>query len=198
MSTAGKFIRADDPTHEALQQLAKAHKLSNTKLLAAMVEYFRVTKADPQQPTAPDLTTSLAKLTAKLASLDKSTIGFIREQEKTYLKPILAEVQALKVLNAPAPSAPAGLSAGQVKELTEWFMRLFRWTMQPTQLRDEYLTATLPEPPVQGQQDLSLEPIKTQFLKVIGLAFRPELMKPPKPRTPPAPVVASPSPTPQP
>ncbi|WP_210522116.1 BfmA/BtgA family mobilization protein [Hymenobacter terricola] len=198
MSTTGKFIRADDPTHEALQQLAKAHKLSNTKLLAAMVEYFRVTKADPQQPTAPDLTTSLAKLTDKLAKLDKSTIGFIREQEKTYLKPILAQVQALKVLNAPAPSAPAGLSAGQVKELTEWFMRLFRRTMQPTQLRDEYLTTPMPEPPAQGQQDLSLEPIKTQFLKVFGAAFRPEVLIPPKPKTPPAPAVASPSPAPQP
>ncbi len=198
MSTTAKFIRADDPTHEALQQLAKEHKLSNTKMLAAMVEYFRVTKADPQQPTAPDLTTSLAKLTAKLAELDKRTIGFIREQEKTYLKPILAQVQAQQVLSVPAPSAPAGLSAGQVKELSEWFMRLFRWTMQPAQLREEYLNATMPEAPVQGQQDLSLEPIKTQFLKVIGLAFRPELMKPPKPRTPPASAVASPSPAPRP
>ena len=195
MSTTAKFIRADDPTHEALQQMAKEHKLSNTKLLAAMVEYFRVTKADPQQPAAPDLTTSLAKLTDKLAKLDKSTIGFIREQEKTYLKPILAEVQALKVLSAPAPSAPAGLSAGQMKELSEWFMRLFRWTMQPTQLRENYLNAKMPDAPAPGQQDLSLEPIKKHLLNVIGLAFRPELVIPRKPLNPP---VAPLSPAPQP
>lgn len=195
MSTAGKFIRADDPTHEALQQLAKAHKLSNTKLLAAMVEYFRVTKADPQQPTAPDLNTSLAKLTAKLASLDKSTIGFIREQEKTYLKPILAEVQALKVLNAPAPSAPAGLSAGQVKELSEWFRRILRGNLQPTVLNQAYLNATPPSPPA---QDPALTPIKQEVLNVLGSAFRPEVLIPPKPKTPPAPAVAPPSPAPQP
>ena len=198
MSTTGKFIRADDPTHEALQQLAKAHKLSNTKLLAAMVEYFQVTKADPQQPTAPDLTTSLAKLTDKLAELDKRTIGFIREQEKTYLKPILAQVQAQQVLSKPAASAPAGLSAGQVQELSEWFRRILRGNLQPTVLNQAYLNATPPPPPAQGQADPALTPIKQEVLNVFGLAFKPEVLIPPKPKTPPAPAVASPSPAPQP
>ena len=198
MSTTGKFIRADDPTHEALQQLAKEHKLSNTKLLATMVEYFRVTKADPQQPTVPDLTTSLAKLTAKLAELDKRTIGFIREQEKTYLKPILAQVQALKVLNAPAPSAPAGLSAGQVQELSQWFTRLLRGNMQPIVLTEAFLNATPPSPSAQGQADPALTPIKQEVLSVLSKAFKPEVLIPGKPKTPPAPAVASPSPAPQP
>ncbi len=198
MSTTGKFIRADDPTHEALQQLAKAHKLSNTKLLAAMVEYFRVTKADPQQPTAPDLTTSLAKLTAKLASLDKSTIGFIREQEKTYLKPILAEVQALKVLNAPAPSAPAGMSESQVKELSSWFLRLIRRTMQPTLLTERFLNGRLADPPAPGQADPGLSLVKQHLAGAFDITFRPEMMIPAKPSTPPAPAVAPPSPAPQP
>ena len=109
MTLKVKTVATDEPTYDAFRQLAKEYELSNPELLAAMVQYFRVTKADPREPTGPDLTTSLAKLTAKLAELDKRTIAFIREQEKTYLKPILAEVQAHKVLNAPAASAPAGL-----------------------------------------------------------------------------------------
>lgn len=90
-----KTIRAEAAAYEGFRQLAKEYELSNPELLAAMVQYFRVTKADPRQPTGPDLTGSLAKLTAKLDQLDKRTIGFIREQEKTYLKPILADVQAV-------------------------------------------------------------------------------------------------------
>ncbi len=188
MSTTGKFIRADDPTHEALQQLAKAHKLSNTKLLAAMVEYFRVTKADPQQPTAPDLTTSLAKLTDKLAKLDKSTIGFIREQEKTYLKPILAEVQALKVLRAPAPSAPVTLSESQAKELGNWFLRLIRGTIQPTLLTERFLTGRLADPPAPGQADPVLLIVKQHLASVFDITFRPEKMIPKTPASTVAPV----------
>lgn len=197
MTLKVKTVATDEPTYNAFRQLAKEYQLSNPELLAAMVQYFRVTKADPREPTGPDLTSSLAKLTAKLAELDKRTIGFIREQEKTYLKPILAQVQARQVLNAPAASAPAGLSAGQVKELSEWFMRLIRRTMQPTHLTEKYQTGILPQPPAQGQQDLSLDPIKKQLMGVIGLAFRPELMIPAKPSTPPAPAVAPPSPAPR-
>jgi hypothetical protein len=181
-----KTIRADEAAYEGFRQLAKEYQLSNPELLAAMVQYFRVTKANPREPTGPDLTTSLAKLTAKLADLDKRTIGFIREQEKTYLKPILAEVQAHKVLSAPAASAPAGLSGGQVQEFGEWFIRLIRRAMQPTLLTQEYLTSAVPPPPAQGQADPALTPIKKQVMAVLSLAFRPELMIPQTPNTPPA------------
>jgi hypothetical protein len=198
MTSKVKTIATDEPAYDAFRQLAKEYQLSNPELLAAMVQYFRVTKADPRAPTGPDLTSSLAKITAKLADLDKRTIGFIREQEKTYLKPILAQVQAHQVLSAPVASAPAGLSAGQVRELGEWFMRLIRRTMQPAQLTEQYLSGTMPQAPAQGQQDLALEPVKKQLMAVIGIAFRPELMVPTKPSTPPAPAVASPSPVPRP
>jgi hypothetical protein len=198
MSVRLKTINADAAAYEGFRQLAKECNLTSPELVAAMVQYFRVTKADPREPTGPDLTSSLAKITAKLSDLDKRTIGFIREQEKTYLKPILAQVQAHQVLSVPAPSVPAGLSAGQVKELSEWFMRLIRRTMQPTQLTEQYLNGTMPQPPAQGKQDLSLEPVKKQLMAVVGVAFRPELMVPAKPSTPPAPAVAPPSPTPRP
>jgi hypothetical protein len=120
-----KTINAEEAAYEGFRQLAKECGLTSPELVAAMVQYFRVTKADPRNPSGPDLTTSLAKLTAKLADLDKRTIGFIREQEKTYLKPILAEVQAHKVLSTPAVNAPAGLSEGQVQELSHWLERVF-------------------------------------------------------------------------
>ena len=198
MTLKVKTVATDEPTYDAFRQLAKEYQLSNPELLAAMVQYFRVTKADPREPTGPDLTTSLAKLTAKLAELDKRTIGFIREQEKTYLKPILAQVQAHQVLSAPAASAPAGLSAGQVQELSEWFMRLLRGTMQPIVLTQAYLNATPPPPPAQGQADPALNPIKKQVLAVMGTAFKPEVMIPAKPSSPPAPAVAPVSPPAQP
>jgi hypothetical protein len=185
-----KTINADEAAYEGFRQLAKECELTSPELVSAMVQYFRVTKADPREPTGPDLTTSLAKLTAKLADLDKRTIGFIREQEKTYLKPILAQVQAHQVLSVPAVSAPAGLNEGQVQELSEWFMRLLRGTMQPIVLAQAYLNATLPPPPAQGQHDLALNPIKKQVLAVMRTAFKPEVMIPAKLSSPPAPTVA--------
>lgn len=197
MTSKVKTIATDETAYDAFRQLAKEYQLSNPELLAAMVQYFRVTKADPREPTGPDLTTSLAKLTAKLADLDKRTIGFIREQEKTYLKPILAQVQARQVLNAPAASAPAGPSVGQVQELGDWFMRLVRRSMQPTQLNQTFLTGAMPQPPAQGHADPALGPLKQQLMAVISVAFRPEMLVPAKPSTPPAPAVAPP-PTPRP
>lgn len=173
-----KTIRAEEAAYEGFRQLAKEYQLSNPELLAAMVQYFRVTKADPRQPTGPDLTSSLAKLTAKLADLDKRTIGFIREQEKTYLKPILAEVQAHKVLNAPAASAPVGLSTGQVDELSNWFLRMLRRGMLPSQLSGWLLEGTLPPAPAKGQEDPTLAALKRQLLDIIRLSFKPELMIP--------------------
>lgn len=186
MSTTAKFIRADDVTHGALQQLAKEHKLSNTKLLAAMVEYFRVTKADPQQPTGPDLTSSLANITAKLADLDKRTIGFIREQEKQYLKPILAEVQAQKVLTAPAASTPTGPSEDQQRELVRWFIRVLLRGLEPTQLTPKF-QAEAAQVGGQGEADPALKALKQALAGILVQAIRPELLTAalrPKPATP--------------
>lgn len=184
-----KTIRAEEAAYDGFRQLAKEYKLSNPELLAAMVQYFRVTKADPRHPTGPDLTTSLAKLTAKLADLDKRTIGFIREQEKTYLKPILAELQAHKVLNAPAASAPAGPSGGQEDDLVRWFVRVLSRGMLPAQLNPEFLSKAPAMGANTGPEDPALALLKKKLTAVVQLAFRPELMIPamtakPLPSTP--------------
>ena len=173
-----KTIRAEEAAYDGFRQLAKEYDLSNPELLAAMVQYFRVTKADPRHPTGPDLTTSLAKLTAKLADLDKRTIGFIREQEKTYLKPILAEVQAHKVLNASAPSAPAGPSESQEDDLVRWFVRVLSRGMLPAQLNPEFLSKAPAMGASTGPEDPALALLKKKLTAVVQLAFRPELMIP--------------------
>lgn len=187
-----KTIRAEEAAYEGFRQLAKECQLSNAELLAAMVQYFRVTKADPRQPTGPDLTSSLAKITAKLADLDKRTIGFIREQEKTYLKPILTQVLAHQVLSTPAASAPAGLSAGQEQELTKWFVRVLSRGMQPTQLTPKFVAEAPQAGASKGQDDPALAPIKQAIIGIIRLAFRPELMVPAMHPTPAATTTAAP------
>lgn len=180
MTLKVKTVATDEPTYDAFRQLAKEYQLSNPELLAAMVQYFRVTKADPREPTGPDLTTSLARLTAKVAELDKRTIGFIREQEKTYLKPILAQVDALKVLSSPAPSAPTGLSDAQAKELGAWFLRVLLLGVRPDLLSPK---AVASEPQLSAalkgaEQDLTLNNMKGELIKVLRLAFPPENITP--------------------
>ena len=189
MSAKLKTINADEAAYEGFRQLAKECELTSPELVAAMVQYFRVTKADPRNPTGPDLTTSLAKITAKLADLDKRTIGFIREQEKTYLKPILAEVQAHKVLSTPAASALVGISKEQADELVRWFVRVLSKGMLPAQLNPEFLRNAPTAGASKGPEDPALAMLKKALTSVIQLAFRPELMIPamaPKP-TPPTP-----------
>ena len=193
-----KTIRAEEAAYDGFRQLAKEYELSNPELLAAMVQYFRVTKADPRHPTGPDLTTSLAKLTAKLADLDKRTIGFIREQEKTYLKPILAEVQAHKVLAAPAASAPAGLSEGQVQELSHWLERVFFKSVQPIGLAPAFLERVPKTNVTPSQADPQLAPAQRAIVAVLKAALKPELLTAvlnPPPKTAPG---AAPSSTPAP
>lgn len=194
-----KTIRAEEAAYDGFRQLAKEYELSNPELLAAMVQYFRVTKADPRHPTGPDLTSSLAKLTAKLADLDKRTIGFIREQEKTYLKPILAEVQAHKVLT-PAASASVGISKAQGDDLVRWFVRILSKGMLPDQLTPDFLRNA----PTMGvnntPEDPALSVLKKALAGILQVAFRPELMVPamapkstPPPSTPAVPIPAPPT-----
>ena len=173
-----KTINADEAAYEGFRQLAKECKLTSPELVATMVQYFRVTKADPREPTGPDLTTLLAKLGAKIDGLDKRTIGFIREQEKQYLKPILAQVDALQVLSAPAASAPAGLSDAQVQELSKWFVRVLARGMQPAQLTPKFLAEAPEAGAAKGTEDPALAPIRQALVGIIRLAFRPELMVP--------------------
>ncbi|OGX92206.1 BfmA/BtgA family mobilization protein [Hymenobacter coccineus] len=189
MTSKVKTIAADEPAYDAFRQLAKEYQLSNPELLAAMVQYFRVTKADPREPTGPDLTSSLAMLGEKIDKLNKATIGFIREQEKTFLKPILAQVQAHQVLSTPASSTPDGLSESQEEDMMRWLVRVLSKGMLPDQLNPEFLG----DAPAMGAsinpEDPALALLKSKLLAIVQLAFRPELMIPamrakPKPPTP--------------
>jgi hypothetical protein len=190
MSARLKTINAEEAVYEGFRQLAKECDLTSPELVAAMVQYFRVTKADPRNPTGPDLTTSLAKLTAKLADLDKRTIGFIREQEKTYLKPILAEVQAHQVLSTPAASTPVGVSKDQADELIRWFVRVLSKGMLPTQLTPEFQRNAPTMGASKGPDDPALTVLKQGLLGVMRVAFRPDLMVPAMNPTPAAPAGA--------
>jgi hypothetical protein len=188
MSARLKTINAEEAVYEGFRQLAKECELTSPELVAAMVQYFRVTKADPRHPTGPDLTTSLAKLTAKLADLDKRTIGFIREQEKTYLKPILAEVQAHKVLSTPAVSAPVGLSEGQVQELSYWLERVFFKSLQPIVLAPAFVERVPKSNVTPSQADPQLAPVQRAIIAVLKAALKPEvvtaILNPPPKTTP--------------
>ncbi|WP_308421138.1 BfmA/BtgA family mobilization protein, partial [Hymenobacter cavernae] len=154
------------------------------------------TKADPQQPTAPDLTTSLAKLTAKVADLDKRTIGFIREQEKTYLKPMLAQVQALQQVSstpAPAQLSQGELRPAQVQELYGWYARMLRRLIVPSQLAPKFQAETLPPAPAKGQEDPALATLKNGLFGILRLALQPDLLTPAATSVPAAPVVPPPT-----
>ena len=195
MTLKVKTVATDEPTYEGFRQLAKEYHLSNPELLAAMVQYFRVTKADPREPTGPDLTTSLAMLGDRIDKLDKRTIGFIREQEKNFLKPILAEVQAHKVLSTPAANAPAGLSKDQLEEMFSWYARVLRKAIVPSQLTAAFQVKVLPPGPANGQEDPALTGLKNGLFEFLRTALQPSLLTPAVQPPPTAPAV-SPSPRP--
>lgn len=194
MSARLKTINADEAAYEGFRQLAKECGLTSPELVAAMVQYFRVTKADPRHPTGPDLTTSLAKITAKLADLDKRTIGFIREQEKTYLKPMLAQVQALHHVGSGASlvaEVKHELHQGQVEELLGWYVRVLRRLILPSYLLPKFQSDPIPPGPAKGQEDPALTQLKGGLLGILRVALRPEVLAP---LAPPATPTTSPAP----
>lgn len=171
-----KTIRADEAAYQGFRQLAKEYELSNPELLAAMVQYFRVTKADPRQPTGPDLTSSLAKLTAKLDQLDKRTIGFIREQEKTYLKPILADVQGLREWT----TAPIGMTEPQLTDMEQWLTAVVRKGFKPEYRHPNLLSSAAP-----GYDAFpELAPLRKVFTNVLGRELNPAQFIPRAPAPP--------------
>lgn len=74
-------ITASPTTFADFEKLAQEYGLTNKGLLAAMVQYFKVTKADPRDPKADNPTDAIK-------ALDKRLIGFIKEQEKKILIPM--------------------------------------------------------------------------------------------------------------
>lgn len=76
-----KTVNASEHDFASFEQLANAYGLTNTALFAAMVNYFKVTKADPRDPKADNPTDAIK-------ALDKRLVSFIKEQEKKLLIPM--------------------------------------------------------------------------------------------------------------
>ncbi len=87
-----KSLSVSAGTHQQLERLGDKFGLSHKDLIAVMVQYFTVTKVDPRDTKADVPDVALKKMAQKVDTLDKRVIGFIREQEKELLKPILSEV----------------------------------------------------------------------------------------------------------
>lgn len=78
-------ITASPATFADFEKLAQQYGLSNKGLLAAMVQYFKATKADPRDPKADNPTDAIK-------ALDRRLISFIKQQEKEQLRPIKDEL----------------------------------------------------------------------------------------------------------
>ncbi|AUD06488.1 BfmA/BtgA family mobilization protein [Spirosoma pollinicola] len=74
-------ITASAATFTDFERLANSYGLTNKGLLEAMVNHFKVTKADPRDPRADNPTDAIK-------ALDKRIVSFIKEQEKKILIPI--------------------------------------------------------------------------------------------------------------
>lgn len=144
-----KSLSVSAGTHQQLERLGTKFGLSHKDLIAVMVQYFTVTKTDPRDVKADVPDVALKKLTEKVDGLDKRLIGFIREQEKELLKPILSEVKAMRT-QIGQTSGSNGITPEQLEEqlmgvveAIQTLMRLsFRTAMVDNALRPEYRQQT--------------------------------------------------------
>jgi len=144
-----KSLSVSAGTHQQLERLGTKFGLSHKDLIAVMAQYFTLTKTDPRDVKADVPDVALKKLTEKVDGLDKRLIGFIREQEKELLKPILSEVKAMRT-QIGQTSGSTGITPEQLEEqLTgvveaiQTLMRLsFRTAMVDNALRPEYRQQT--------------------------------------------------------
>lgn len=145
-----KSLSVSAGTHQQLERLGDKFGLSHKDLIAVMVQYFIVTKADPRDTKADVPDVALKKMAVKVDTLDKRMIGFIREQEKELLKPILSEVRAMRAQIGQASGNRDTITPEHLEEqLTsvvgaiQTLMRLsFRTALVDTALRPEYKQQT--------------------------------------------------------
>jgi hypothetical protein len=145
-----KSLSVSAGTHQQLERLGTKFGLSHKDLIAVMAQYFTVTKTDPRDTKADVPDVALKKLTEKVDTLDKRMIGFIREQEKELLKPILSEVRAMRTQIGQASGSQSPVTADHLEEqLTsvveaiQTLMRLsFRTALVDNALRPEYKQQT--------------------------------------------------------
>ncbi len=137
-------------THQQLERLGDKLGLSNKELISVMVQFFAVTKLDPRYPKADSPDVILKKLTDKVDALDKRMIGFIREQEKELLKPILSEVRTMRTQIEQSSGSGDAITPDHLEEqltgvveAVQTLMRLsFRTALVDNALRPEYRQQT--------------------------------------------------------
>lgn len=146
-----KTLSVSAGTHRQIERLAEKFGLSQKDLVGAMAQYFTVTKADPRDSKAESPDVALKKMAEKVDGLDKRFIGFIREQEKELLRPILSEIRAarseLRTLPAtPPPKAqptPASITAADLEQLSEQIQAMlylmFGTALEPDHLNESYI-----------------------------------------------------------
>lgn len=145
-----KSLSVSAGTHQQLERLGTKFDLSHKDLIAVMAQYFTITKIDPRDTKADVPDVALKKLTEKIDTLDKRMIGFIREQEKELLKPILSEVRAMRTQIGQASGSESLVTPDHLEEqLTsvveaiQTLMRLsFRTALVDNALRPEYRQQT--------------------------------------------------------
>jgi hypothetical protein len=129
-------------THRQLAKLGDQLDLSHKDLVAVMLQFFAVTKLDPRYPKADTPDVILKKLTEKVDSLDKRFIGFIREQEKAILKPMQADVQALRQGPMLTPIQLEEQLTGVVEAIQLLIQVSFRTALVDNALRTDYKQQT--------------------------------------------------------
>jgi hypothetical protein len=78
-------VTASPATFTDFEKLAQQYGLTNKGLLAAMVQYFKATNADPRDSKTDNPTDAIK-------ALDRRLISFIKQQEKEQLRPIKDEL----------------------------------------------------------------------------------------------------------
>ena len=133
-----KTIHVSLGTHRQLEKLGDQLGLSHKDLIASMLQFFAVTKLDPRYPKADSPETVLKKLSDKVDSLDKRFIGFIREQEKEILRPMRADVQAMRQGSILTPDQLEEQLTGVVEAVQTLLRVSFRTALVDNALRSEY------------------------------------------------------------
>lgn len=146
-----KTLSVSVGTHRQIERLAEKFGLSQKDLVGAMAQYFFVTKADPRDPKADTPDVALKKMADKVDGLDKRIIGFIREQEKDLLKPILSEIRAarseLRTLPGTSPSkaqpSPPRVTPPDLERLSEQMQAMvfmmFGRALESVHLNEDYV-----------------------------------------------------------
>ena len=145
-----KTISVSPGTHRQIERLAEKYGLSQKDLVGVMAQYFSATKADPRDSKADTPDVALKKMAEKVEGLDKRLIGFIREQEKELLRPILSEIRAARsewktppATPLKAPATPPGLTSADLQRLSEqvqaMVFMMFGTALEPDHLNEGYV-----------------------------------------------------------